>query len=105
MIKQILIGFCVSLSLGSIALAQNAGGSSGPHDPNPPVNAPDLRLAPPCAPGPHIAEAPIDPAHGVQPSSAMMPAGTQHADTQCAGAEMSTDGRFGPASGSGPIKN
>jgi hypothetical protein len=37
------------------AQAPNATPSTGPHDPNPPMNAPDLRLPPPCAPAPNLA--------------------------------------------------
>jgi hypothetical protein len=39
----------------AVAQSPNTSPSPGPHDPNPPMNAPDLRLPPPCAPAPNLA--------------------------------------------------
>lgn len=43
----------------------NSGASPGPQDPNPPLEAPDLRLPPPCAPRPNIAAAEHTASHPV----------------------------------------
>ncbi len=50
------------LAIASFAIAASAAAqvpttspTPGPHDPNPPMNAPDLRLPPPCAPTPSLA--------------------------------------------------
>ena len=50
------------LAIASFAIAASAAAQApttsstpGPHDPNPPMNAPDLRLPPPCAPTPNLA--------------------------------------------------
>ena len=55
--KRALILAVASLGWTAAAIAQspNAGPSPGPHDPNPPMNAPDLRLPPPCAPSTSVA--------------------------------------------------
>ena len=45
----------ISCAAPAMAQAQNMSPSPGPHDPNPPMNAPDLRLPPPCAPTPNLA--------------------------------------------------
>lgn len=57
--KRALILALVSVGWATAAVAQspNANPSSGPHDPNPPMNTPDLRLPPPCAPNPNLASA------------------------------------------------
>jgi hypothetical protein len=41
----------------AVAQSPNTSPPPGPHDPNPPMNAPDLRLPPPCAPAPNLAAA------------------------------------------------
>lgn len=55
--KRALILALVSFGWVTAAVAQspNMEPSPGPHDPNPPMNAPDLRLPPPCAPAPNLA--------------------------------------------------
>ena len=47
----------MSLGWMTAAMAQspNTSPSPGPHNPDPPMNAPDLRLPPPCAPAPNLA--------------------------------------------------
>jgi len=57
--KQALILAIATIGLTATAFAQapDAGTSPGPHDPNPPMNTPDLRLPPPCAPQPNLAMA------------------------------------------------
>lgn len=55
--KRALILALVSVGWMTAAAAQspNTSPSPGPHDPNPPMNVPDLRLPPPCAPTPNLA--------------------------------------------------
>lgn len=55
--KRALILALASFGWVTAAVAQspNANPSPGPHNPNPPMNAPDLRLPPPCAPNPNLA--------------------------------------------------
>ena len=55
--KRALILALVSIGWVTAAVAEspNTSPSPGPHDPNPPMNAPDLRLPPPCAPNPNLA--------------------------------------------------
>jgi hypothetical protein len=55
--KQALVLAIASLSWAAAAFAQspNTSPSPGPHDPNPPMNAPDLRLPSPCAPSLNLA--------------------------------------------------
>jgi hypothetical protein len=55
--KRALILTVASLGWVTAAIAQspNTSPSPGPHDPNPPMNTPDLRLPPPCAPAPNLA--------------------------------------------------
>lgn len=55
--KRALILALVSFGWVTAAVAQspNTQPSPGPHNPNPPMNAPDLRLPPPCAPTPNLA--------------------------------------------------
>ena len=55
--KQALILAAASLVLAASAAAQvpTTSPTPGPHDPNPPTNAPDLRLPPPCAPAANLA--------------------------------------------------
>lgn len=55
--KRALVLALTSFAWVTAALAQspNTSPSPGPHDPNPPMNAPDLRLPPPCAPAPNLA--------------------------------------------------
>ena len=50
--KQALVLAMATLGLTAAAFAQapNADISPGPHNPNPPLEAPDLRLPAPCAP-------------------------------------------------------
>jgi hypothetical protein len=55
--KRALILTIASFGWVTAAIAQspNTSPSPGPHDPNPPMNTPDLRLPPPCAPAPNLA--------------------------------------------------
>ena len=55
--KRALILALVGLGWATAVVAQspNTSPSPGPHDPNPPMNTPDLRLPPPCAPNPNLA--------------------------------------------------
>jgi hypothetical protein len=55
--KRALILALASFGWATAAMAQspNTIVSPGPHDPNPPMNTPDLRLPPPCAPNPNFA--------------------------------------------------
>lgn len=57
--KQALILAMATFGLTAAAFAQspNADSSPGPHNPNPPMEAPDLRLPAPCAPTPDLAAA------------------------------------------------
>jgi hypothetical protein len=55
--KHALILTIASFGWAAAAMAQapNSGVTPGPHDPNPPMNAPDLRLPAPCAPAATLA--------------------------------------------------
>jgi hypothetical protein len=56
--KRALIGgLTATLGMINIAAAQapDRNAPTGPYNPNPPANAPDLRLPPPCAPTPNLA--------------------------------------------------
>jgi hypothetical protein len=56
--KRALIGgLTATLGMINIAAAQapDRNAPTGPYNPNPPANAPDLRLPPPCAPAPNLA--------------------------------------------------
>jgi hypothetical protein len=55
--KRALVLAMMSIGWVTAAVAQSpyTSPSPGPHDPNPPMNAPDLRLPPPCAPAPNLA--------------------------------------------------
>lgn len=55
--KRALVLALASIGWVTAAAAQspNTSPSPGPHDPNPPMNTPDLRLPPPCAPAPNLA--------------------------------------------------
>jgi len=55
--KQALVLVVASFAMAASAAAQvpTTNPTPGPHDPNPPTNAPDLRLPPPCAPTPNLA--------------------------------------------------
>lgn len=84
--KSALILAIATLGLSATAFAQDIGGSPGPHDPNPPMNTPDLRLPPPCAPTPNLATAgaavksmPIQPT----PAASATIVKTASGDTQC----------------------
>jgi hypothetical protein len=57
--KRALILALASFGWMTAAMAQspNMTASPGPHDPNPPMNTPDLRLPPPCAPASNLAGA------------------------------------------------
>lgn len=74
--KQALVLAIASLGWTAAAFAQspNTSPSPGPHDPNPPMNTPDLRLPPPCASSPNLA------ANGgaVSPVAATATASTGH---------------------------
>ena len=55
--KRALVLALASIGWVTAAVAQspNTSPSPGPHDPNPAMNTPDLRLPPPCAPTPNLA--------------------------------------------------
>jgi hypothetical protein len=55
--KRALILALASFGWMTAAMAQspNMSASPGPYDPNPPMNTPDLRLPPPCAPASNLA--------------------------------------------------
>jgi hypothetical protein len=55
--KQALVLAIASFGLVAAASAQppTATPTPGPHDPNPPMETPDLRLPPPCAPTTNLA--------------------------------------------------
>lgn len=57
--KQALVMALATFGLTAAAFAQspNTDISPGPHNPNPPMEAPDLRLPAPCAPTPDLAAA------------------------------------------------
>jgi len=43
------------MTAAAVAQSPNVSPSPGPHNPNPPMNVPDLRLPPPCAAAPNLA--------------------------------------------------
>ena len=55
--KQAFLLAIASFAIAASGAAQvpTTGLTPGPHDPNPPMNTPDLRLPPPCAPTPNLA--------------------------------------------------
>lgn len=55
--KQALVLAIATFGMAAAAFAQspNTDISPGPHNPNPPMEAPDLRLPTPCAPTPDLA--------------------------------------------------
>lgn len=57
--KRALVLAIAAYSMTATAFAQapDPNTSPGPHDPNPPMESPDLRLPPPCAPTPNLAAA------------------------------------------------
>ena len=55
-----------AMAVPAFAQIPDAGSSPGPHDPNPPMATPDLRLPSPCAPTPNLAAA-VVPASPVTP--------------------------------------
>jgi hypothetical protein len=87
--KQALILAMATFGLATAAFAQapDAGTSPGPHDPNPPMATPDLRLPPPCAPSPNLVaagmEAKGDPMHRVIAPAGRIVAVDSDDPTQC----------------------
>jgi hypothetical protein len=76
----------------AFAQAPNTGVTPGPHDPNPPMNAPDLRLPAPCAPVSNLAAnggvlSPIEARARALPRAQVTPADTT-GDTQCSANTM-----------------
>jgi hypothetical protein len=76
-----------SLATTTFAQAPDADTSPGPHNPNPPMAAPDLRLPPPCAPIPNLAAAGVakNPGAAATPvarSGQVLPIGSA-GETQC----------------------
>jgi len=73
--KQAFIVALVTFGMAASAFAQapSAGPTPGPHDPNPPMATPDLRLPPPCAPRPNVAMN----GASLQPAAAAGGAGTR----------------------------
>jgi hypothetical protein len=55
--KQAVVLALATFGMAATAFAQapSTGTTPGPHDPNPPMATPDLRLPPPCAPTPNVA--------------------------------------------------
>jgi hypothetical protein len=92
--KRALVLTIASFGWAATAFAQapNTGVTPGPHDPNPPMNTPDLRLPAPCAPASTLAAAgdvlsPVD-THGRSlPSTQATPTDTA-GDTQCSANTM-----------------
>jgi hypothetical protein len=87
--KNALVLTIASFGYAAAAFAQapNTGVTPGPHDPNPPMNAPDLRLPPPCAPAATLAVtggvlSPVEPRSRALPSTPVTPVDTT-GDTQC----------------------
>jgi hypothetical protein len=87
--KQALILAIATFGLATAAFAQapDTGASPGPHDPNPPLAAPDLRLPPPCAPTANLASAGLpaknDPAYRVIALAGRVVAVDSGSPTQC----------------------
>ncbi len=82
--KALVLGAAlIALSTAVFAQPPNDSSLPGPQNPNPPANAPDLRLPPPCSPAPNIAEA----GGGVQPAAVHAPA----LDKQTSAAERLRD--------------
>lgn len=85
--KSALVVAIAILAMGMPAFAQapNSAASPGPHDPNPPLESPDLRLPSPCAPKPNLAAADISATPDLarpQPSSRLVRIDNS-GDTQC----------------------
>jgi hypothetical protein len=103
--KQALVLAIASFGMAGAAFAQapNTGLTPGPHDPNPPVATPDLRLPPPCASRPNFAVA----GAAAKPIAAQATSITggrvtpidDTGDTQCSanGATQSTEAPGSPA--------
>jgi hypothetical protein len=91
--KQALILAIASVGWATAAFAQapNTGTSPGPHDPNPPLAAPDLRLPPPCAPTANFASAGL-PAKNDPVDRAVAPAGRVVAVDSDSPTQCSTNG-------------
>jgi hypothetical protein len=92
--KRALVLAVASFGWAATALAQapNTGVTPGPHDPNPPMNTPDLRLPAPCAPASTLAAAGgvLDPGEAVArslPSAQATPIDTA-GNTQCSANTM-----------------
>jgi hypothetical protein len=88
--KQALVLAIASFGWAATAFAQapNSGVTPGPHDPNPPMNAPDLRLPPPCAPAANLAAAGavVSPVDARAPGPQVRP--VDSTDTQCSANTM-----------------
>jgi hypothetical protein len=92
--KRALILTIASFGYAAAAFAQapNTGVTPGPHDPNPPMNAPDLRLPAPCAPAATLAAtggtlSPVEARARALPSAQVTPADSS-GDTQCSANTM-----------------
>jgi len=88
--KRALILALLGFGWVTAAAAQspNTTSSPGPHDPNPPMNAPDLRLPPPCAPAANLAATGgvMSPAAATAAPAAggrITPVDTSNGNTQC----------------------
>ncbi|HWE72401.1 MAG TPA: hypothetical protein VG328_04520 [Stellaceae bacterium] len=74
-------------TVAAFAQAPNTGVTPGPHNPNPPMNAPDLRLPAPCAPASTLAAtggvlSPVEARARALPSAQVTPIETA-GGTQC----------------------
>ncbi len=92
--KRALVLTVASFAWAATAFAQapNTGVTPGPHDPNPPMNTPDLRLPAPCAPASTLAAtggvlSPAEARAGSLPSAQVTPIDTA-GDTQCSANTM-----------------
>jgi hypothetical protein len=94
--KRALVLSIASFGWTAAAFAQapNTGVTPGPHDPNPPMNAPDLRLPAPCAPASNVASAsgsgvlsPVEARARALPSAQATPVDAT-GDTQCSANTM-----------------
>lgn len=77
-----------SMTATAFAQAPDTDTSPGPHDPNPPMESPDLRLPSPCTPTPNLAAASTTAKPGMTtlpsaPPDGQILAATTNGDTQC----------------------
>jgi hypothetical protein len=88
----------LGLSSGAFAQSPNDSGPSGPHDPNPPMNAPDLRLPPPCGSAPNGTQVAAGTSAATLASAqSVPPQGNRVADTECAASGTATTTAPSPA--------